>query len=503
MEVGSQVHGRVVANGEPVKGVSVSLTSSASSEKTDEHGNFNLRYSEAQTRGGPVSIGLRVPKELNFLTRSYTVNADDLDAEKRIDIELEQGVRLTGKVLCNEVPAAGVSVSTERKGNDSWVSYRTTATKDDGTFELVVPAAKTKIFLTADKLGYKLATRSEGFRASSGSIPGDWPQQSVELTEDMAGQTIALEPFHIEPTPSVAIRVLMPDGKPATQGEVTIKEKAPGRFGIEEVLADSKTIDQNGQATLKLRGTASPEAFAMVRVFSEGAGYSGKQKLGEAGPDGVLEVKLEKGMLLRGNVLLNGEPVQGARVRISKSEPANARGGFTSRPILTVQTNAAGAYEAAVERVARYSIFVESVPGIKEFPNSGHGAVPNAEGVVEIRTFDFRTGLEEIRGIVVGSNRKPIEGVTINVDAKYTPEGRPTLVGWRTGSLLKTGADGKFVIRNLPKGDFQVRAYMRQNGQHKSCEVEAKSGATNVKLFMDTDEAPAIPRLPVKSITDY
>ncbi|MEM7479099.1 MAG: carboxypeptidase-like regulatory domain-containing protein [Planctomycetota bacterium] len=499
MEVGKRIAGRVTALGKPIQGVKVRYGASASTTETDANGEFELHYSARRPPQGPATLLLLPPQESYFLYRYVQLDWNTPEDGKPMNLELEQGVRLKGKVICEGEPVARVAVTAIRSTEETRPITREATCKEDGSFEFVVPAKSTTVFVTSDVPGFKLASTQEG-RTLGDEVPADWPQQSVELSSEDAGKQIELAPLVVERNASVQVQVLLPDGERSKSGTVRITDKSLREGFPDEDISSETLLDESGRASMLLTRIASNDAAAVVRVETEDAVYFGQEKLSNAAEDGVLKVPLEEGLLLRGKVLLNEKPAEDAVVVISKTEPMNERGGFRSSPIGRVETGENGEYSTVVPPSSRYMAMVGSIPGLNEFFTSGYTLQP---GESEFRTFDYRTGSEEIHGVVQDSNRKPLPGVSVSVSVNYRKGDRFILAGWKEASQKDTDEQGKFVLRNLPKGEFEIRAYKREAGTSLTSAVTAEAGDKNVKIFLRTGVAKPTPRLQVKSISDY
>ncbi|MCR9292865.1 MAG: carboxypeptidase regulatory-like domain-containing protein [bacterium] len=517
MERGSFISGTITCEGTPVEGAKFSLGSSTNAAETDSQGRFRLRCSAMQlelsgSRGaGEIRCWVRGPEESDLLYRYAMVSKDEIEQGEPLAIELQRGVRLQGSVTCEGQPVEGIFVSAVRVAGEDALISRSSDSKPDGSFELVLPPTTTTIFLSTTLPGFKLPDYREARNALDGNVPQEWPQRELKLDPSQLGTIVQLQPFEIESTGSLQVLVTMPDGTPADGATVVVRDtrnrQPADRFPptTEEVSAFVDTNPQ-GRGNIPLKGIPSAEAVLTAWLRTQEQAFFGRIGLTEKA-DGMHVVRLSPAWMVRGRVTLNGEPVGGARIRIGQVQQLEGnRSAFTTSNHVFTETKEDGRYQAAVEPGHRYSIWIESLPGNNTSINNGKTGFPPVDdsGVIEVDDFELQTGEGEIAGRVVGSDGKPMEGVQVGIDSRV--DVRPGLwLGHSEKSQSRTDANGRFHLRGIPAGTYDLTAYGPQNPQGKRnyARVEASTGNLLVRIPMQSNTPPALPTLPVRAVSDF
>lgn len=504
MESGKVIAGVATFEGRPVTGAKVRLSSGIDVVNTDGDGRFELKYLPFANR--PMSIYAAPPKDSGFLPKNIAIGIDELE-KQRVDVEVEfqRGVRITGTVTSGGEPVSGVTVYAKQEIGEMPMGAKT---DENGAYNLVVAAQSTTLFLASDKPGYLLPSSRDAMKSRSQPLPSEWPQQPLALSDSDVGSSIQAELFVVEPTESIKVRARLPNGQPASLATVEVKDIEQIDAGIpsprEVAIAEQVVLTDGGSAELKLQGVPTSKAFVVVRQIDESGSFSGKAKLNERDEEGFVSVELKEAITIQGRVLLNGKPIKGARVSIGKSEPTGNRGGFRTTNLSFVNTDNEGVYRAAVDEENRYSIFVQTLPGVRGNPNRGRSGEPNGTQKIEIEDFNFVVGKEEIVGRVVDASRSGIAGVRISVRPSGRNGFRNILVGYSEVSQLETDAEGNFHIRNLPAGSYELTAYQLANaGQRSSARAIATTGEKGLLVFMDSDVPQRERTLKVQAVTDF
>jgi hypothetical protein len=268
-------------------------------------------------------------------------------------------------------------------------------------------------------------------------------------------------------------------------------------------ISNRAQTNNQGRADLLPHGVATSNAFVEVTYVDERQAFDGIAKVQEA-KDGVLHIVLKKTAILQGRVLLDGRPVVGADVSIGQTErDAKRPGAMSVSNHRSALTDADGWYRAAVPADKEYSVSVRSIPGQSDTFGFGYSPRFGADGVLQVRDFQFKRGTEEIAGIVIDDAGKPVARASVYVHR--TADSAPNLwLGHRSESLSETDARGRFHLKKIPPGSYQLHVVGRRGtGERTSSTlVDAKTGDMNLEITIENRQPPELPRLQPKKITD-
>ncbi len=278
-----------------------------------------------------------------------------------------------------------------------------------------------------EESGYALPTRSEVYRAKTEQDALKWPHQRVDLADGVAKEIPAIVVSKVK---SLQVIASLPDGQPAVGATAIIKDEIPSGtstsprpFAMPPRRVDkSESVITNrlGRADLLPQGSPSDKAFVEVKLATDEQAYDAGVPLAQA-VNGVLHVVLKSAWIVEGRVLIDGEPVDGAKVSIGESTPhqctVNGRTfrGSTVSNFVHAVTDEKGVYHAAVSPGKEYSVSLQSLPGDEARPGIGYRPTPAGEGRLTVKDFAFSRGDQELAGRVIDAQGKAVVGAYVQV----------------------------------------------------------------------------------------
>ncbi len=512
---GLLISGQVVdSQGEPVPDVRVSYSSTVSRMQTDPEGKFRLRLSSKwldrdRKRGTTSKFYVYAEPETGFLSSQQDESIDDLVALKPITITLEKGVVISGKVLTDE--GDPVPDATLRPVSDSMLLGA--KTEADGSYELMVPAGKHLILVGVDEPGYTLPQRREIFRSRIPEDAEKFPHLIVDVSDGIAKQ---VPPLVVSKVKTLQVIASLPDGKPAAGATAMVKDQEPlrsvnnGVFSLPPRVIDKSTAvltNRLGRADLLPLGVPTEKAFVEVKLATGDQAYDGSVPLTQA-VDGVLIVLLKSAWIVEGRVLIDGEPVVGAKVSIGESTPNNRTingrtfRGSTVSNFVHVVTDQKGLYRAAVSPGKEYSVSLQSLPNDEAHPGFVYRPTAAGEGRLTVKDFAFRRGDQELAGRVIDADGKAVVGAQVQVMRQRDVE--PSFwVGHQSESQHETDQRGRFHLKRMPPGTYQLTVRgPRGEGLRRAAStmVTAKTGNMDLEVILNPQPQTEIPRLQPKRI---
>lgn len=247
--------------------------------------------------------------------------------------------------------------------------------------------------------------------------------------------------------------------------------------------------------------SADNTADGEVTDDTKAATPAGAQNAAAAGQMSTDASDLIERVRVKGRVLIDGQPVAGATISIGQVDPIRSP---TGRPIgaritasTTAVTDADGWYVAAVPPGHEYHVYVQSVPGYDDGIHIGFVPEPAVDGVLKVEDIELVRGYEDIAGTVVDINGKPV--ARANVSVMGTQSANPAL--WLGNRPETTDAQGRFHLKNIPAGTYQVAASVRGKMMINAT-AQAKTGEMNLRLTLANEGPTEIPRLQPRKIID-
>ena len=473
-------------NREPVPGAIISLD--GSKFKTDDQG-LLLWNADAKMKDLMSNREVRIIASFEsyspYLNTETSVRWDSITETKPIEIIVEKGTRVRGKVTTKEgYGAHGVLLF------DSASKGQSASVDEQGNLEITLPKKKCRLVICGLPKRYRIPSYEQARLMSSSTFqpPQDWKCINVDAT---SGADIELPTIVIEKTEPINIVAQLPDGSPATNATAILtdinisKEEHDTRFS-KCFLSTSTLLDNDGLASILPDGIPSKLASVEVRLLHKDIPYLGIVSLDQLSA-GKLLVRLKPEWVIRGRVTLDGQPVSGAWVHAIRHISSN---GETLRPesVLHVRmsTNQLGEYEFVVPRDRDYEIQVGSLPQDRSCYGSTHKLTRRSSHELEVPEFRFEQGTESIAGTVLNLKGEPIAGADVSI----LNSGERLWIGQSKSSYVKSDKSGRFVMPNLPHGPFRLSATWSEvpSRTASSSEVKTSSGDTNVRLIIPTNQ---------------
>lgn len=506
--------GRVIdPDGLPVDGARVSFGSTTTRTESDDDGHYRLKLASKlidryRQPDQDAKIYVWLDGTNGLLGRTLDVSVAELESGKPFEIQLQRGVRVTGTVVTEQgEPVADVlaySIS-KKQGGSSTV---------DGTFDLLLEKSEHTLVFGTDEPGFALPKQIDLYRLAGKNDLSQVLHRTIDLT---SGADTAIPPIVVSRLQSLRVVALLPDGEPAVGATVMIKDlqryeptSASSYVRPPRVIERSEPTltGPSGAVDLTPQGVVTDDAYAEVKLATNGKAYDGEALI-SAIKNGVVTVELKAGWIVEGRVLLDDEAFQGVRVAVGESTP-NVRtvNGRTYRgsTVGNFQEGTAdedGWYRVPVRAGKEYSVSIRELPGI---PDSrvgvGYRAGAEEGGRLVTKPFTFKSGDQQIAGVVVDQDGAPVVGA--NVSVMRTSRSQPEFwLGHRAESQSMTDAAGKFRLKNVPVGSYTLRVSGPRNGAKRSpaTSVTAEAASTDLEITLASEEAPAeLPRLQPRRI---
>lgn len=446
-----------------------------------------------------------------------------------VEIALEPGVRLTGRVTSPEgEPLEGVSVNVEEESDGGFrgrmmpmMSGPPTMTDASGQYTIEGQAAGDRV-VSFSKSGYgserksaKLAgpeTRLDA-RLSRGltlagivvtdagspvadahvSARSSSSQQFLNTTTDSNGAfrfegvsegryvvssektgLVAATTRDVDPASGTAVRLTMGSGG-------TVVGHVRGLTADEMATAWVTVASSKGEATgaVDASGAFRVEGVpaGTVHVQAEaGAMRNGRSSESEtvqvqAGEEVNVDIDFTSDVVVTGRVTHNGEPVEGATVRFASSEPGSnltATGQSTSDGNYEVRGLKAGKYDVFAVDMRRFGVFRTTY----EATSSGR--------------FDIDMKGQTIRGTVVDADTSdPLSDVTVTI-VPTENTGRRVM-----RPELQTNSAGGFSYEGLEEGTYRVTAVKTGYGE-ASQTIDVSSSTPDISLKLTKADGAVI-----------
>jgi protocatechuate 3,4-dioxygenase beta subunit len=421
LDKGGSIRGRVTANQQPVSGVSVRagegrMGRGAFGNTTDDNGEFFIDSVAAGEQA--VSFDRQ-----GFISKRKTVDVTK-GKEARVDIELDRGEQLQGKVV-DKSGAAVAGARVMARGNGPMAGARPVTTDASGAFTLEA-LAEGRYTVLASKEGFVEAS------ASDVAIPATAP---VTLTMD-TGATLSGRVIGLSAAELVAVEVSA-NGRGAN---ARASVNSDGTFTLRGVPDGKVTVNAF------VRGPRMRQALPQTVDVANGAGPS-------------VQIDFAEGLTVTGRVTRSGAPFTEGSVNFSgpkmnRNAPIGADGSYQ------VDGLAAGEY-----RVSVYA------PGGSLFQGK---YTASASG-----SFDIQIEGATVRGHVVdASTGAPVSDVVVmTVGSRTNPSVRQA----------RTDSSGQFTLESLPAGTIEVRASPKQKYAMQSQTITVTNGgAPDLEFRLET-----------------
>jgi len=329
-------------------------------------------------------------------------------------------------------------------------------------------------------------TGADGVATIGGVVPGGYSvageasgfARGYTWTQVAAGGATAQVRLELRRGAPVAGRVVDPDGKPVKGAQVSF-----GGASAWSQQADPRRDGTVSGADGAFRFAALPAGTFRFEASKEGfaPGHSELVTLdGQSARTGV-EVRMAPPFTLRGRVVAkDGAPVPGARVRamvaVSSMLWGEARQAFADD---------AGRFELAGLPRARLEVVALGDAGSSPIEKLDATVAPFEREVTLTLDIDGA-----IAGVVVDRAGEPIEGAQVMA---WPDLAKGSLAGMRVRGFPQelSDAGGRFAIRGLEPGDYEVRAVPPGAAGGQSAflreAVKAKAGTENLRIVLPAD----------------
>ncbi|MCS7466509.1 carboxypeptidase regulatory-like domain-containing protein [Stieleria sp. ICT_E10.1] len=514
---GYTLHGRVIdQQGSPIAEVSVYPSSSVYRFKTDSDGEFRCRISTLMVQryldrdDRPMKFSVVPPQHGPSMPTQLELSSDQLTGKKPIDVTLSKAATISGKVVdASGSPLEGIWV----RSLDGPASLGATSDAD-GTYRLKLPKGEHFLAVATRDAGYAIPSYSKLIVLTKEEAES-LPHQKITISDHTPRE---LEPIVVPKLSTYQVIVSLPDGKPAVGASVILRDEIPPSPNAPEFdrtphiveKSETETTNSLGRATLVPNGITSSKAFIDVKYLNGDSAFDGMVKLSEA-KDGVVHLVLNSSAIVEGRVLVDGEPVAGARVQVSLTKPvqrtANGRTMmfYQSSGHQFVTTNSEGVYRASVPAGKRVSVSLSSVPNLSVRSGIGYYANPDGDGKLIVKDFELIRGDQAIAGRVIDADGNPVAKAMVSIrrDRDVVPN---FWVDHDRESQSTTDANGRFHLKNVPQGNYQLmvrgpRGASSVSTTRISTMVPVSTGEMNLEITLNLPSAPAIPRLVPIEIT--
>lgn len=514
---GYTLYGKITdGSGQGIGDVNVYPSTSLYRGQTDSQGDFRLRVATQtvtrylERKNSAMAFTIAPPKETKFLWTRLDLTEDQLTGKAPINVALLEGVEISGTMMNDDgKPMEGILI----QSLDAPTPIGT-ASDAEGKFNLKLTAGDHFLTFATRERGYALPSYSEASRLTKDQAESLLHRKltvSVSTPQDL-GEIV------VPRVSSYEIIVSLPDGSPAVGATAIIRDEIPAdpnasSFPLRSPQpvdkSSTETTNSLGRVTLVPTGFTTEKAMVEVKYLDGETACDGKVSLTEA-TDGVISLVLNSSSIVEGRVLLDGNPVAGARVQVSLSNPVqhtlNGRtiSFFESSGHQFVTTDSDGVYRAAVPAGQQCHVSLSSVPDLSVRPGIGYVGKPTSDGKIRVQDFELIRGDQEIAGRVVDTAGTPIAGA--RVDIRRDQQVEPSFwVEHDRDSERVTDVKGHFHLKKVPRGTYTLSVRAPRDEQTNASSrvstlVTANTGDLDLKVTLDLPSSTVIPRLVPKKI---
>ncbi|MCE9635221.1 MAG: carboxypeptidase regulatory-like domain-containing protein [Planctomycetes bacterium] len=451
MQKGSVVTGRVMCGGVPAVGAKVKINSyrvnqgqlATATAVTGTDGRYRaedvtpgsafgqVRAEGSYQKGFPEQWWMMAQDD--SLGREFRVEVPE-GGEATLDLTLERGASVTGKVEGPDGPVGGARV---------FAPGAEATSAADGTFALdgVVPGDSVTIGATKAHL---LTSKNSTFPVIAG--------------RDNSGVVVTL--VH---TPVVRGKVVGPDGAPPAEARVSAAPKSENTnlFGVggSDVFTGSERFPVNPDGTFEFPLAMLEGAFTVRAVDARlGTAESVAVTIESGRREYEVSIQFAQPDGLRGRVTSGGKPVAGAEIQIAPHQEANGMmmafsvlGGGNGQVVYAV-SGPTGAFEVRPLEAGSWDVTARAAGYVKS--KAVAATVPSTTGDVIVEMQEEM----EISGRVTFPDGTPVEGLSVHPVADNGMNGFSFPAGMNDeASTATTARDGSFRLRSLAPGAHKLR----------------------------------------------
>ncbi len=344
------------------------------------------------------------------------------------ELKLKPGITLAGKVVdkMNGNPIAGAKVTFA----SALVPRLETQTDKDGAFLL------------------KGVERTPQMIAVTATMFTDYSEaRTFGDADSFKPEANNLLVFRLDPAASMSGRVLSADGVPVDNARVFAAKKTP----LTKVVRGAAEAISDAQGRYSVRNLNANATYAVV-VLKDGAALTVSQEftLGPAETRTGFDIQLSPGASISGSVLDEvGTPVAGAVISVDVPPlsnvwfpPTHGVGGGRNE---TIVTGADGHYRIDGLWTGTFTF---GITHPEHVALAEQKVQLDTAGQALAKDFTLRIG-RHISGMVTLADGKPAIGATVSAALPFTD---------KVAGSSKVGADGRFRVAGLVKGNYRVQA---------------------------------------------
>ncbi len=387
-------------------------------------------------------------------------------AESKVEVRMENGITLTGRVEGPDGPVAGATVQAGASTSEP--------TGSDGAFKLagLRPAAQTWVFASKE-----------------GLVPRKMEQVAISAETPPAELVLTLMK-----QPVVRGKLVSASGAPLVDARVSAVFRGGGDNQMmwnpnAEATWEGEFVRPDGSFELRLspaagrfilRGVAADHAFAeseIINVTTDRSEYE-------------MNLTLEAGSTITGRVVTGGAGLAGARVSVTRRGDGGNRAEMVM-PMMGAGTGNPGAVIVAVSGSDGMFTIEHAAAGRWGVNASLEGYVAaNAEAKVPDTAPLTLTLAPEltIEGVVLFADGKPAAGATVSAEKADGGDGMSRFRGFNPNAGTQTASDGRFRVRSLAAGQYKLRVDTTWGGQlnmRSKVSDAVAAGATDVKIVVE------------------
>lgn len=332
-----------------------------------------------------------------------------------------------------------------------------------------------------DMRGY-IPVHYPGSVLASGAAP-----VRVGVSEDVAGIDIRLQVVH---TANVTGTISWAEGKVPAGARVQLMDP---QFAMPTI--GSWWVSANADGKFTFYGVAPGRYLVRNHMGVAGVDLHGTAEI-HVDPNGRndVELRLQRGQTVSGTIAPEGAPVALAKLRVvlyPVVQPADPELG-----VERVAVDAAGRFTMTGITPARYRFSIENLPAGWTLGSAVFGDRDAADLLLEVESgrnlaggvLKLTSRTAEIAGAVTGATGQPI----VNAVVLVFPEQRQLWVAQsRRIQAVPLAADGRFIARGLPAGDYRIALADPEPGQMFDQEFLAQLSATAVPVSLGEGEKKA------------
>jgi len=399
-----------------------------------------------------------------------------------IELKLPEQHWLSGRVVDADTGAgicgAYLHYVLPSENRDARYSKNSSAVSgQDGTFRIPVAVGKGQITFQHEVHGYLAPTR--GALADRNSQP---PTHDVEVAAGGVGAPVTIK---LSRGLVVRGRLNGADGKPAAGALVRAQNR-----GLPYISRSAVTDDEG---RFVLRGLSPHVAVLVFATAMSGSSHAeiaaepeqpwDRTRLVELPP-----LDLREGVKLAGRVVFEGKGRAGVRLKLMRSIGSQKN---AYHPFGDVITDAEGRFQVAgLDPGDRFQFEIVDPDGLAapdwEYQGGYVQTVPEGKEVVTLSDAVLTRRGQNLRGIVVDPQGKPVAGITVS--ARLATGGMLMRRGEEPPPWTETPASGRFELTNLPDQPIELMAY-RANPKGGVIRFPAKvrptKGQQDIRIVLD------------------